>query len=130
MGAGDDCSILVHVEREFSMKKGKSIIAMLLAVSLLPGAVAVAAPKQPKVCKLSDARPANRFGSVLVPSGATSAAIPSDVSNEAEGAATDGVKTPAAQLVEPDDEILSPMISSEKNRKISRRKINRTNKSC
>lgn len=120
------------------MKKKTFFVGLTACILSLSGAVATAAAKPPKACKLSNARPANRFGSVLVPPSATSpnnaatasVTMPSDVSNGTEGAATDDGKTPAAQLVEPDDEILSPMKSSDKNRKISRRKINRTSKSC
>jgi hypothetical protein len=121
------------------MKNGKFLIPTALVFSVLSGAVATAAPKMPKMCKLSDARPANRFGSVLVPStpsastvtAAAPISIPSETQNSSQKPATDNAKSQGSTLlVEPDDEILSSTIPSDKNRNISRRKINRTNESC
>ena len=121
------------------MKKRNLVVGTAACMLSLLGGVATAAPKPPKMCKLSDARPANRFGSVLVlsvPSSSTVTAAapfptPLVIPDSSQGPAADNTKSQVPMpLVEPDDEILSPMISSEKNRKISRRKIKRINESC
>jgi hypothetical protein len=121
------------------VKKRKFVVGITACMLSLSGGVATAAPKPPKMCKLSDARPANRFGSVLVPSVPSSSTVTtaapistqSEVPSSSQAPASDKAKSQGSPpLVEPDDEILSSTIPSDKNRNISRRKINRTNESC
>jgi hypothetical protein len=121
------------------VKKRKLVVGLTACMLSLCGGTATAASKLPKMCKVSDARPANRFGSVLVPSvpasstvtAAAEASTPSVVPQSSQGPAVDNAKSQIPMpLVEPDDEILSSTLPKEKNRKISRRKIKRTNESC
>ena len=121
------------------MKKRKLVVGLTACMLSLSCGAATAAPKPPKMCKLSDARPANRFGSVLVPSVPSSSSVtatapistPSVVPQSSQGPAVDNAKSQVPMpLVEPDDEILSSTLPNEKNLKIGRRKIKRTNESC
>ena len=94
------------------------IIPVLMAGGLcllLPVSMADAAPKPPKACDIKKARPANRFGSVLVPK-------PLVHNHPAEAENSD-------LLMVPDDAISTPE-RGKKKRKRKQTSINLDNESC
>ena len=82
---------------------------------LLPVSIAEAAPQPPKACDIRKARPANRFGSVLVPK-----PIVRDHPADAEN---------SDLLMVPDDAISTPE-SGKKKRKRKQSSINFNYESC
>lgn len=94
------------------------IIPVLMAGGLcllLPASIAEAAPKPPKACDIKKARPANRFGSVLVPKPIV-LETPADAENR-------------DLLMVPDDAISTPE-SGKNKRKRKQSSINLNYESC